>query len=320
MIYTVTLNPAIDYTVSAERFQLGEINRCGNGSLEPGGKGVNVSLLLRSLGLETIALGFAAGFTGKELVRLLENAGCGTDFAFLPQGHTRINVKICGPGQQETALNGPGPELSPKALDRLGDKLDRIKSGDSLVLAGSLPPSLPLDSYARLLRRVAGKAVFTVVDAAGEALLAALSCRPSLIKPNLQELEEACGMPVRSVPGAVECARSLQRMGARNVAVSLGAKGAFLLLENGQALFCPSPSGRARSTVGAGDSLVAGFLYGRQICDTPESALRWGIAAGAATAFSSKIASGGEVKKIFPSVREPYPLESENDADLPDFS
>ena len=308
MIYTVTLNPAVDYIVSPERFEKGEINRYSACTYGPGGKGVNVSLLLTSLGVENRALGVAAGFSGREIVRLLEEAGCETDFLFLPEGHSRINVKVCGPGGEETDINGDGPRLPPDVLDRLAEKLSGLGPEDALVLAGSLPRTLPADSYARLLKAAEGTGALTVVDACGEALLAALPHRPFLIKPNLEELSGLFGVPVENVAGAGEYAHRLQELGARNVIVSRGERGALLAEETGGCRFCRAVRGEAVSTVGAGDSLVAGFLYGWRLHGTAEGGLRWGVAAGAATAFSKGIASGDDVKRLYVSVGGAHPV------------
>lgn len=311
MITTVTLNPAIDYAVDADNFEKGRINRCKAGSFRPGGKGINVSLLLSSLGKKTTALGVAAGFTGGEIVRRLEEAGCGADFLFLPGGCSRINLKIRSRedgGTVETDLNGGGPEIPESALEDLGEKLSSLGEGDALVLAGSLPASLPPDAYARLLDRVAGKGVLTVVDTAGEALLCALSRRPFLIKPNLEELGELFGVELRDRDAAGEYARLLQEKGARNVLVSMGDQGALLVCEDGRRLFCRAVKGETVSTVGAGDSLVAGFLYGLDLHGTLEGALAWGTAAGAATAFTQGIASGEQVKALYPQVRAAHQI------------
>ncbi len=309
MVVTLTLNPAIDYVVSSDRFEKGEIHRCSSCSYGPGGKGVNVSLLLTSLGVENIALGAAAGFSGIEIVRLLNRAGCKTDFLFLEEGHSRINLKVLSPGKEnttETDFNGEGPVMSPDILDRLGEKLAPLGREDVLVLAGSVPRSLPRDAYRRLLKYVEGKEILTAVDAAGETLLSVLPCRPFLIKPNLEELRELCQTEVKDLATAKGCARQLQKQGARNVVVSMGEQGALLVCEDGRCLFCRSAQGKAVSTVGAGDSLVAGFLYGLKLHGNMEEALTWGVAAGAATAFSQGIASGDAVKAIYPRVGNVY--------------
>ncbi len=302
MVTTVTLNPALDWEVRADSLEVGKVNRFEGGELRAGGKGLNVSLLLTALGVENTAAGLAAGFTGKELIRLTEEAGCRTDFILLESGATRINIKVRAEEGEETDLNGAGPEVPLGALDGLMEKLAQAEPGGGLVLSGSLPPNFPKDSYGRILKYVREKELLTVVDAAGEALTGALPERPFLIKPNLEELSEACGFAVGDLPTAVECARMLQRQGARNVVVSMGARGALLVTEEGDALFCQSPRGKAISTVGAGDSLVAGFLYGWQLHGTLAGALRWGVSAGAATAFSSGIAGREKVMEMFPLV------------------
>ena len=308
MIATVTCNPALDILVRPRRFSPGEINRYGAGMCQPGGKGINVSLLLHSLGVETKALALAGGFTGREIARLLEERGCPGDFVWLPQGDSRINLKICPPGGEETQLNGEGPQIPEEAVERLERKLSALGPGDGAVLAGSLPASLPQDLYARLMKLLVRKGVEVTVDTTGEALLAALPCRPFLVKPNLEELEELFSVKLTGLAEIKEQARELQRLGARNVVVSLGAGGALLLEEGGRSLFCHGVRGQAVSTVGAGDSLVAGFLYGWQLHGTLEGGLRWGMAAGAATAFSPGIATGEQVKALFPQVGNPQPL------------
>lgn len=308
LIDTVTLNPAIDYTVSPERFEKGAINSYKDCTCRPGGKGVNVSLLLTSLGVENTALGIAAGFSGQEIVRLLGQAGCETDFLFLPEGHSRINLKVCVPGGEETDINGQGPSIPPETVDQLGAKLSALKPGDGLVLAGSVPASLPADTYARLLKQAEGKELLTVVDAAGEVLLAVLPLHPFLIKPNLEELGEVFHTEIKNTAEAGKYARILQEKGARNVAVSMGEKGALLACEDGRILFCRAAKGETVSTVGAGDSLVAGFLYGWKLHGTLEGALRWGVAAGSATAFSHGIAPGERVKELYQQVGNPQPL------------
>ena len=258
MIATVTLNPALDYLVSPAAFALGEINRYAKYTCAPGGKGINVSLLLASLGAQTRALAIAAGFSGKEAARLLEEKGCPADFLFLPQGQTRINVKVSPPGGPETDLNGEGPDIPLPAVGELAEKLAALAPGDMVVLAGSVPPSLPRDVYARLLEPLAARGVQAVVDTTGEALLAALPYHPFLVKPNLEELGELFGVEIATVEEAKEYGKLLQEKGARNVVVSMGAKGAMLLEENGRCLFCHGVRGDTVSTVGAGDSLVAG--------------------------------------------------------------
>ncbi len=306
MVYTVTLNPALDLTAPAGPVQMGGLARFGQGPFVAGGKGINVSRLLTSLGVENRALGVIAGFTGDEVERQLREAGCCVDLLPLPDGCTRINLKLQGEGGV-TEINGEGPAVPLAVLDQLGGKCAALGEGDFLVLAGSLPGPLPRDAYARLLARV-GPGVRAVVDAAGEALGAALAFRPFLVKPNVQELAGFFGTEIETAAQAADYACELRRMGAQNVVVSMGEKGALLVGEDGRRLFCRAARGEVVSAVGAGDSLVAGFLYGWGLHGHGEGALRWGVAAGCATAFTAGIAAGDEVKKRFAEVGNPYPV------------
>lgn len=308
MIMTVTLNPALDYLISLETLEQGAIQRFSQSAFAPGGKGVNVSLLLSSLGVENRALGLAAGFSGREICRLLEAQGCPTDFVLLEKGTSRINVKVRTPQGEETDLNGEGPQIPPEGVDRLLEKLETLEPGDFLVLAGSLPPGLPEGAYPRILETARRRDARLVVDTTGDALLAALPYRPFLIKPNAEELGQLFGVEIADVGAAKEYGLQLQRMGARNVVVSMGERGALLLEEGGRSLYCHGVRGRTVSTVGAGDSLVAGFLFGYLLHGTAEGGLRWGVAAGAATAFREGIATGDQVKAQFPAVENPHPV------------
>lgn len=298
MVYTVTLNPALDCFVSPGRFAPGEVCRYGGARFLPGGKGVNVSLLLQSLGVETTASGIAAGFTGRELCRLLGLSGCPADFVILPEGNTRLNIKILPEGQPETALNGGGPAVSMEDLAPLERRIAALSPGDFLVLAGSLPDSLPPDVYPRLMA-AAPQGVETVVDTSGPALTEAAKLGPFLVKPNLQELGEAFGAELSGPRDGAEYAGRLQALGARNVAVTLGGGGALLLTEGGRLLERPALPGREVSSVGAGDSFIAGFLYGWLRERDEERALDWAMAAGAATAFSPGIAEGDGVRELY---------------------
>lgn len=298
MIYTVTLNPTLDCFVRPGHFGMGEVCRYGGAAFLPGGKGVNVSLMLRALGAETTAAGIAAGFTGRELIRLLEESGCPCGFAELPKGQTRVNIKILPEGMPETALNGSGPDILPDDLLPLERGTAALRPGDFLVLAGSLPGSLPADSYARLMV-CAPEGVETVVDTSGPALTEAVKRGPFLVKPNLEELGEAFGVELRDAGEAEIYAGKLRDMGARNVAVTLGGGGAVLFTEDGRKLTAPPLPGREVSSVGAGDSFVAGFLYGWTESRDMEAALHWAAAAGAATAFSQGIAGGEQVRALF---------------------
>lgn len=307
MIYTVTLNPALDLCAPAAR-DSGGAARYGQGSFTAGGKGINVSRLLTSLGVGNRALGFLGGFTGREVERQLAAQGCETDFLPLPAGCTRINLKLRGEDGGVAELNGDGPEIPLALLEKLLEKCAALGRGDGLVLAGSVPASLPKDVYARMLKQIEGRGVLTVVDAAGEALKASLPHRPFLIKPNLQELEELFQEEITTAAQAAGYAGRLRDMGAQNVVVSMGEKGALLADSTGRRLFCRSARGEAVSAVGAGDSLVAGFLYGWGLHGTGEGALRWGVAAGCATAFTEGVAQGDMVKRLYPLVGNPYPL------------
>ncbi len=293
MVYTVTLNPALDYVIHIEDFQTGEINRTQREEIQFGGKGINVSTVLTRLGVENTALGFLAGFTGQVLAEGLRKNGIQTDFIWLTEGLTRINVKI--KAGEETELNGRGPAIPSAALDELFQKLDRLQSGDVLDLSGSIPASLPDDIYQQILRQLEGRGILTVVDAAGELLCAALSYRPFLIKPNHHELGEIFGQTPVTDQELTACAKKLQKQGARNVLVSMAGEGSLLLDETGACHRLGVPRGTVRNSVGAGDSMVAGFLAGWLKTGDYETAHRMGAAAGSATAFSDGLATEAKV-------------------------
>ena len=293
MVYTVTLNPALDYVIHIEDFQTGEINRTQREEIQFGGKGINVSTVLTRLGVENTALGFLAGFTGQALAEGLRKNGIQTDFIWLTEGLTRINVKI--KAGEETELNGRGPAIPSAALDELFQKLDRLQSGDVLDLSGSIPASLPDDIYQQILRQLEGRGILTVVDAAGELLCAALSYRPFLIKPNHHELGEIFGQTPVTDQELTACAKKLQKQGARNVLVSMAGEGSLLLDETGACHRLGVPRGTVRNSVGAGDSMVAGFLAGWLKTGDYETAHRMGAAAGSATAFSDGLATEAKV-------------------------
>ena len=301
MVYTVTLNPALDYEVLVDGFRAGELNRTSREHMHFGGKGVNVSTVLHSLGVETMALGFVAGFTGQALEDGLRSAGIPTDFVWLEEGLTRVNVKIrSGGGGGETEINSQGPAIPPAALEALLQKLDRLGAGDVLVLAGSLPAGLPSNVYQTILDRVEGRGVLTVVDAARDLLKGVLSRRPFLIKPNSAELGELFGKDSLTEEEVLACAGSLQEQGARNILVSMAGDGSVLLDETGAARRLGVPPGTARRSVGAGDSMVAGFLAGWLETRDYAAAHRMGAAAGSATAFSNGLASGEEIRTLLP--------------------
>lgn len=297
MIYTLTLNPAIDYVVQLDTpLTPGAINRTHLEVFQFGGKGINVSNVLRALGLPTTALGFIAGFTGLGLEEALQKAGLATDFIRLPEGNTRINMKL--KGAQETEINGSGPCVTEAALQALFARLDTLQKGDVLVLSGSVPHSLPEDIYGQILCRLQNKNITAVVDAAGRALTCTLPYRPFLIKPNWQELEALFGTSLSSDEEILSCARRLQEMGAGNVLVSLAGDGALLLEETGESHRLPCPTGQVVNSVGAGDSMVAGFLAGWLNTGSFSEALYLGIAAGSATAFSLGLADKASIDAL----------------------
>lgn len=293
MVYTVTFNPALDYVVRMGSFQTGETNRTESDELQWGGKGINVSTVLRNLGVDNVALGFLAGFTGQALDHGLRKVGIATDFIWLPEGLTRINVKI--KAGQETEINGMGPAIPAAALEELFAKLDRLQTGDVLVLAGSIPASLPDDVYQRILARLEGRDILTVVDATRELLCAVLPYRPFLIKPNAAELGEIFGKVLTTDREIEACARQLQERGARNVLVSMAGDGSLLLDETGAVHRLGVPQGKVVNSVGAGDSMVAGFLAGWLEHHDYAMAHRLGAATGSATAFSEGLAVKDQV-------------------------
>lgn len=296
MVYTVTFNPAIDYVIRLDALTPGAINRARQELIQFGGKGINVSTVLGRLGVDSVALGFLAGFTGQALEQELRRAGVRTDFLHLPDGFTRINVKI--KAGEETELNGRGPEIGPHALEQLLAKLDRLVQGDVLVLAGSIPACLPDDIYQRLLSRLEGRGVLAVVDAEGALLSRVLEYRPFLVKPNHLELGGMFGRELHTIEEIRAGAGALQQRGARNVLVSMAGEGAILLDETGRFHRIAAPEGRVRNSVGAGDSMVAGFLAGWLQTGDYGQALRLGTAAGSATAFSDGLATQAAVEAL----------------------
>ena len=296
MIYTVTFNPSLDYIVSVDDFTLGRVNRTTKELVYPGGKGVNVSLVLKNLGMENTALGFTAGFTGTEIERGLKEWGCLTDFIRIPEGMSRINMKLRS--KEESEINGQGPEISKEALEELYQKLDAMEPGDALVLAGSIPNSMPDSSYEQILARVQGKQIRSVVDATGNLLVNVLKYHPFLIKPNNHELEEIFHVPMDSQETIVNHAKKMQEMGAQNVLISMAGDGAILVAEDGSVWQSPAPKGKVVNSVGAGDSMVAGFITGYLKSKNYEEAFHMGICTGSASAFSERLATQEEVDGI----------------------
>lgn len=292
MIYTVTFNPAIDYVVSADGLKPGCVNRAASEKIFFGGKGINVSLVLGELGIKSKALGFVAGFTGRAIEEGIRTDSVEPDLVRLSSGFSRINVKIRT--DEETELNGRGPDISDDELRQFFSKLDKLTDGDTLVLAGSVPASLPQDIYEKILERLSGKNIRAVVDASKGLLLNTLKYKPFLVKPNDRELGELFGVTLDSTAEIVGYAEKLREMGAVNVLVSRAGDGAVLVDENGETHICGVCSGTVRNSVGAGDSMVAGFLAGYENGGYGY-ALKLGTAAGGATAFSDGLAKKDEI-------------------------
>lgn len=302
MIYTITFNPALDYVVSVNDFTMGLTNRTDSETLLPGGKGINVSVMLKNLGVDNTALGFVAGFTGEEIKRRLEKIGCRTEFLWLKNGFSRINVKL--KNAEGTEINGKGPEIDSGSLNRLMGRLDALGEGDILILAGSIPESVPTSVYRDIMERLKGKGVTVVVDAVRELLVNVLALKPFLIKPNNHELGDIFGVELKTADEVIPYARKLQEQGARNVLVSMAGEGAVLAAENGQIYKRPAPEGTLVNGVGAGDSMVAGFLTGWLETKDYGEAFKMGVAAGSASAFSELLATREEVEKLLEQMQE----------------
>lgn len=298
MIYTVTFNPALDYVIHLDKLELGETNRCRSEELYFGGKGVNVSLILQELGKESTALGFVAGFTGKALEQNLREQGINAEFIHLKAGLTRINVKM--KADEETEINAQGPAIDAEAIAELFATLDTLKEGDTLVLAGSIPASLPSDIYERILERLQGKGIRFVVDATGPLLMNVLKYSPFLVKPNRRELEALVGHALNGSAEIAAGARELQEKGARNVLISRGKDGALLLDETGRVREMPAIGGKPVNTVGAGDSMVAGFIAGAE--KGYDYALKLGSAAGGATACQAGLAKKADIEALLKQI------------------
>ena len=297
MIYTVTFNPSLDYIVSIDNFKLGKTNRTITELMLPGGKGLNVSTVLYNLGIENTALGFTAGFVGEELKRLAKETGYSCDFIDIKEGVSRINVKM--KDFDGTEINGMGPVIDEGALNALMKKLDMLKNGDVLVLAGSIPSSMPSDIYSRILEALNGRRIRFVVDATKNLLLNVLQFRPFLIKPNNHELGEIFGVTLVSKDDVVPYAKKLQEMGAVNVLVSMAGEGAVFVDETGKVHQLDAPKGILVNAVGAGDSMVAGFLAGWEEQRNYEHAFKMAVAAGSASAFSELLATKDEIRTLY---------------------
>ncbi len=298
MIYTVTFNPAIDYIVRMDKpLDTGMTNRSVSEDCFFGGKGINVSTILKNLGIENTALGFAAGFTGEAIVSDVKRKGILADFIMLDEGISRINVKI--KSEQETEINAQGPKISDAAYEQLLQKLDTLKDGDMLILAGSIPSTLPSNVYEIILDRLKDKGVTFVVDATKDLLMNVLKYHPFLIKPNNHELGEMFNTVLKTDDEIEAHAKKLQEMGARNVLISMAGDGAILITENGERFRVGVPKGTVKNSVGAGDSMVAGFVAGYMKTKDYQVALNMGTAAGSATAFSDDLATGELINSIY---------------------
>lgn len=296
MINTVTLNPSLDYIVKVKDFSLGHTNRSEEEEIYPGGKGINVATVAKNLGQEVRAFGFLAGFTGKELQRRIGEKGLRDEFVILEKGLTRINIKL--KSGEETEVNGQGPDISREELEKLYEKLEKLDNGEYLVLAGSIPSTLPKDIYKTIMEKFAYKKFNFVVDATGELLLNVLELKPFLVKPNIHELEEIFGEKIDSVEEVAVHGRKLQALGAKNVIVSMGKDGALILTQTGKIITRTVPKGKLINSVGAGDSMVAGFLAKFIETQDYEQAFKWAVASGSATAFSKDLATKEEVNQL----------------------
>lgn len=296
MIFTVTFNPSLDYIVRVDEMRLGTINRTNYEQLLPGGKGINVSIVLGNLGHPSRALGFSAGVTGVALEKLLADAGVDADLVHVKEGFTRINAKV--KAVEETELNGQGPRIAPEDVDALFSKLDVLGQDDTLVISGSVPNTLPSDMYEQVMERLTGRDVRIVVDAERDLLTRVLPYRPFLVKPNNHELGDIFGVTLKTRDEVVPYARRMQEMGAQNVLVSMAGEGGVLVAADGQVYQSPAAKGTVVNSVGAGDSCVAGFLAGLMETSSYQTAFRMGLAAGSASAFSDHLATRPEVEDL----------------------
>lgn len=296
MIYTVTLNPSLDYVVDVDDFVLGRTNRAVSERLYVGGKGINVSFVLKNLGFESTALGFSAGFTGEEIKKQIQERGITENFITVLNGQSRINIKLRG--QQETEINGMGPDIEKEHIQQLLKKLSVLSPGDYLVLAGSVPMKINNTIYYDILKTLDKKGIKAVVDTTGDLLLNVLRYHPFLIKPNIHELSELFSTEIKTKEEVVQYGLKLQNMGAQNVIVSMAGDGAVFICENGEIYKSEAPKGVVKNSVGAGDSMVAGFLAG--FCETKDfaKAFKMGVCTGSASAFSEDLATKEQVRQV----------------------
>lgn len=303
MIYTITFNPSIDYMVSVDHFQIGQVNRATKEYILPGGKGINVSIVLKNLGIESTALGFIAGFTGEEIRNTVENKfQIKTDFINVDNGFSRINFKL--KSDEESEVNGNGPEIREEHIKHLYNQLSELKQGDILILSGSIPKSISNSIYSEIMEFLDNRGINIVVDATGELLLNVLKNKPFLIKPNNHELAEMFHVKLSNLNDIVKYAKKLQEMGARNVLISMAGDGALFICENGKVYKSEAPKGVVKNSVGAGDSMVAGFVAGYYNTKNYVHAFKMGVSTGSASAFSENLATKEEVEKLYQSIKE----------------
>jgi len=304
MIYTVTFNPSLDYIVSVDHFALGKVNRTNKEIMYPGGKGINVSLVLQNLGFQSKALGFMAGFTGQEIARLLDEQGVQSDFIKVKEGISRINVKLRS--DEESEINGMGPAISDADIQELYRQLDTLQDGDVLVLAGSIPSVMPSSMYMDIMKHLADKKLDIVVDATNDLLVNVLQYHPFLIKPNNHELGEIFGVELNTRDEVIPYAKKMQEKGARNVLISMAGEGAVLVTEDGQVFQSEAPKGKLMNSVGAGDSMVAGFVAGYLDSKNYEQAFYMGVCTGSASAFSESLATKDGVSELLKQLGKAY--------------
>lgn len=297
MIYTVTFNPSLDYVVEVADIKVGKLNRSTGEHVLPGGKGINVSHMLKNLGIDSVAMGFLGGFSGEKVERLVKEAGCRTDFVYI-DGDSRINVKIKSDNKAETEINGSGPQLKKSHIALLMERMNTMAEDDMLILAGSVPAGLPDTVYAHIIEKMQDKNIKVIVDATGALLTNTLPYHPFLVKPNKEELEGIMGETLESEEDIVRGAKHLKELGAVNVLVSMGKDGAILVDEQDRIYKKKAPTGIVINSVGAGDSMVAGFIAGYRVAQDYEYALSYAVAAGSASAFSSGFASLEEVRRL----------------------
>lgn len=302
MVYTVTVNPSLDYIVDVENFSTGIVNRTSFEKINAGGKGINVSIVLKNLGIENTSLGFTAGFTGNEIENRLKEKGINTDFIHLENGFSRINVKLRS--DKESEINGRGPDISEKDIKELYAKLDCLSSNDILVLAGSIPSTLPESLYSDIMNRLKDKGVRFVIDATRDLLIKSLQYKPFLVKPNNHELEEIFGVKLKTREKVVPYAQKFREMGAQNVLVSMAGEGAVLASADGQVYKSPAPKGTLVNSVGAGDSMVAGFITGYLESGSYEKALKMGLCSGTASACSEELATKERVQDFLNQINQ----------------